>query len=61
MCLFATGMLFMGGIAGGSGSLRNCYNAGIVHAKANDISIGGLTYNLWVNWGFSWEPFRKHR
>lgn len=41
---------FMGGIAGGSGSLRNCYNAGIVHAKANDISIGGLTYNLWVNW-----------
>lgn len=41
---------YMGGVAGGSGSLRNCYNAGTVHAKGNDISIGGLTYNLWVHW-----------
>lgn len=40
----------MGGLSGGTGNIRNCYNAGPVHAMADGISIGGVTYSLWVSY-----------
>lgn len=40
----------IGGVAGGAGSLRNCYNAGPVHAMGEDMIVGGLTQNVWVHW-----------
>ncbi len=40
----------IGGVAGGAGTLRNCYNAGPVHAMGENMIVGGLTQNVWASW-----------